>query len=224
MLAAHGAAVLVADVLDGGDVVARIRAAGGRAQYQHTDVTDAASVEAMAQAALQSFGRIDILINNAALFGHLTPKPFEQIDSHEWDHLMAVNVRGAFECAKAVLPAMRRQRYGKIVNIASGTAFKGTPMLLHYVTSKAAVVGMTRSMARELGPHGITVNAVMPGLTKTEVEFGSEATFRSVVELQAIKRTETPQDLAGVLLFLASPASGFITGQCIAVDGGTIHL
>ena len=226
MLAAHGAAVLVADVLDGGDVVARIRAAGGRAQYQHTDVTDAASVEAMAQAALQSFGRIDILVNNAALFGRLTPKPFEQIDSREWDHLMAVNVRGAFECAKAVLPAMRRQRYGKIVNIASGTAFKGTPMLLHYVTSKGAILSLTRALAREVGVHGIRVNTLAPGLTRSANVIDNPAWQGKVSEnnvaSRAIQRDALPQDLTGTLLYLVSPASDFVTGQALVVDGGSV--
>jgi 3-oxoacyl-[acyl-carrier protein] reductase len=149
---------------------------------------------------------------------------FDELPLEEWDRVMRVNVTGSFLCARAVIGPMRKAGWGRIINISSATVGMGRPNFLHYVTSNAAVVGMTRSMAREVGPHGITVNALMPGLTKTEVEFAGDATFRSIVELQAIKRTETPEDLARVLLFLASPASGFITGQCIAVDGGTIHL
>ncbi len=149
-LADEGAAVVVSDVLDAGPVAKSIKEAGGRSLALKNDVTDPKSVRAMAADAIKEFGAIDILVTNAALFGNLSLKPVTEIDSAEWDRVMAVNVRGVFECAKAVVPEMKKRKYGKIVNIASGTVFKGTPMLLHYVTSKGAVVAMTRCLAREL--------------------------------------------------------------------------
>jgi NAD(P)-dependent dehydrogenase (short-subunit alcohol dehydrogenase family) len=167
-LAAEGATVVCADVIDAEPVAAQIRAAGGRALALRADVSSAESVRQMAAASVEAFGRIDVLVNNAGLFANLAMKPFEQIDAAEWDRVMAVNVRGPFECAKAVLPQMRAQGYGKIVNIASATVFKGSPLLLHYVTSKGAVVAMTRSLARELGDAGIRVNTLAPGLTASE--------------------------------------------------------
>jgi NAD(P)-dependent dehydrogenase (short-subunit alcohol dehydrogenase family) len=150
-LAAEGARVCAADVLDAKPVADAIKKAGGQAIAMHCDVSDPKSVQAMVASTVKAFGKLDILINNAALFASLHQKHFMEISSEEWDMLMAVNVRGVFECVKAAVPEMRKNKYGKIVNIASGTVFKGTPMLLHYVTSKAAVVGMTRCMARELG-------------------------------------------------------------------------
>jgi 3-oxoacyl-[acyl-carrier protein] reductase len=221
-----GATTVVAELnAANGEAVARdIVEAGGKAKAIQTDVADVQSVDRMAKATLDAFGRIDVLINNAGLFTQVTRGLFDELPLEEWETVMRVNVTGSFLCARAVVGAMRKAGWGRIINISSATVGMGRPNFLHYVTSKAAVVGMTRSLARELGVHGITVNALMPGLTKTEVEFGSEAVFKSIIEIQAIKRTETPEDLARVLLFLASPASGFITGQCIAVDGGTIHL
>jgi 3-oxoacyl-[acyl-carrier protein] reductase len=221
-----GATTVVAELDPAkGEAVAReLTKAGGKAKAVQTDVADWRSVDTMAKATLDAFGRIDILINNAGLFTQVTRGVFDSLPLEEWDRVMRVNVTGSFLCARAVVGAMRKAGWGRIINISSATVGMGRQNFLHYVTSKAAVVGMTRSMAREVGPDGITVNALMPGLTKTEVEFAGDQVFRSIVELQAIKRTETPDDLAKVLLFLASPASGFITGQCIAVDGGTIHL
>ena len=221
-----GATAVIAELNPAnGEAVARdIAKKGGKALALQTDVADVQSVDRMAKATLDKFGRIDVLVNNAGLFTQVTRGPFDELPLEEWEQVMRVNVTGSYLCARAVAGPMRKAGWGRIINISSATVNMGRPNLLHYVTSKAAVVGMTRSMSRELGVHGITVNALMPGLTKTEVEFGSEQTFRSIVDIQAIKRTETPEDLAGVLLFLASPASGFITGQCIAVDGGTIHL
>ena len=225
-LAEAGAIVVIAERNgEKGEAVARdIVKAGGKAKAIRTDVADVQSVDTMARATRETFGRIDVLINNAGLFTHVTRSVFDKLPLEEWDEVMRVNVTGSFLCSRAVVETMREAGWGRIINISSATVGMGRPNFLHYVTSKAAVVGMTRSMARELGPDGITVNALMPGLTKTEVDFGSEAVFRSIIEMQAIKRSETPEDLAKVLLFLVSPASGFITGQCIAVDGGTIHL
>ncbi|HBH40084.1 MAG TPA: dehydrogenase [Curvibacter sp.] len=225
-LAAEGAAVVCADVVNSQATVAAITAAGGRALDVRVDVTSPESTRAMAEAATRAYGRIDILVNNAGLFTNLALKPFEQIESAEWDKVMAVNVRGPFECSKAVLPAMRAQGYGKIINIASGTVFKGAPMLLHYVSSKGAVVAMTRSMARELGDAGIRVNTLAPGLTASENTMANPAWQGALsannIATRAIKREVTPEDLCGTLLYLASRASDFVTGQVVVVDGGSV--
>jgi NAD(P)-dependent dehydrogenase (short-subunit alcohol dehydrogenase family) len=224
-LAARGAAVCVSDVSDPAEVVAAIRETGGQALGAIADVTDPRSVEAMVAKAVESFGSADILVNNAALFGKLELKPFAQISSAEFDAVMTVNVRGTFECCKAVLPQMRRQRYGKIVNVASGTVFKGTPMLLHYVASKGAIVALTRAIAREVGDDGIRVNCIAPGLTMSENVRGNpvwaDALIKGNIASRAIKREEQPEDLVGTVVFLSSPDSDFMTGQTIVVDGGS---
>jgi NAD(P)-dependent dehydrogenase (short-subunit alcohol dehydrogenase family) len=225
-LATEGAAVIVADVLDAAPVAQEITGKGGQALALRCDVTDPASVQAMVAATLERFGKLDILVNNAALFGNVKRKPFEEIESAEWDRMMAVNVRGAFECAKAVAPAMRSQKYGKIVNIASGTVFKGAPMLLHYVTSKGAIVAMSRSLARELGGDGIRVNTLAPGLVMSESVMGNPdwagAAAQNTVNTRAIKRESTPEDMCGTLIYLCSPDSDFVTGQVLVVDGGAV--
>lgn len=225
-LAAEGAAVVCADVIDAAAVASSIARAGGRAIAVRTDVTSAESTRQMAAAALEAYGRIDVLVNNAGLFANLALKPFEQIDSAEWDKVMAVNVRGPFECTKAVVPAMRQQQYGKVINIASGTVFKGAPMLLHYVSSKGAVVAMTRSLARELGDAGIRVNTLAPGLTASENTLANPSWQGAVgannIASRAIKREVTPEDLCGTLLYLASADSDFVTGQVVVVDGGSV--
>ncbi len=225
-LAAAGATVACCDVLDAEPVAARIRDAGGRAIALRVDVTSPESARAMAAATLEAFGRIDVLVNNAGLFANLAMKPFDQIDAGEWDRVMAVNVRGSFECAKAVAPQMRAQGYGKIVNIGSGTVFKGAPMLLHYVASKGAVTAMTRALARELGDAGIRVNTLSPGLTASENTLANPAWQGAVsannIASRAIKREVTPEDLCGTLVYLASAESDFVTGQVIVVDGGSV--
>jgi NAD(P)-dependent dehydrogenase (short-subunit alcohol dehydrogenase family) len=223
-LAAEGAAVVVTDVLDAAPVAAEITAQSGLALALHCDVTDPASVKAMVDAAVQRFGRLDILVNNAALFGTVARKRFEDISSEEWDRMMAVNVRGVFECTKAVAPIMRGQKYGKIVNIASGTVFKGQTMLLHYVTSKGAIVAMTRSLARELGDDGVRVNTLAPGLVMSEnvrARWGA-GKVQSTVNTRAIKRELTPEDMCGTLIYLCSAESDFVTGQVLVVDGGAV--
>ncbi len=225
-LAAEGACVCAADVLDAKPVADAIKKAGGQAIAVHCDVSDPKSVQAMVAGTVKAFGKLDILVNNAALFAALHQKHFMEISSEEWDKLMAVNVRGVFECVKAAVPEMRKNKYGKIVNIASGTVFKGTPMLLHYVTSKAAVVGMTRCMARELGNDGICVNTLAPGLTVSEgVKSNAEwspAMIKMNAATRAIQREQVPEDLTGTMLYLCSPDSDFMTGQCIVVDGGSV--
>jgi NAD(P)-dependent dehydrogenase (short-subunit alcohol dehydrogenase family) len=169
---------------------------------------------------------VDILVNNAALFADLRVKPFQDIDEAEWDRVMAVNVRGPFQCAKAVAPVMIENKKGRIVNLASGTAFKGTANLLHYVASKGAVVSMTRSLARELGPHNICVNAIAPGLTTSEaVVVNPDWTGKARdagIAARAIQRDQAPADLISTLIYLCSDDSGFVTGQTISVDGGAL--
>ena len=167
-LASEGARLALCDLQVPEAVVRDIRSSGGDAIGMSCDVTDPAAVTSLVAEADRAFGGVHILVNNAGLFASLALKPMSEIDSGEWDRVMAVNVRGSFECAKAVLPIMRRQKYGKIINVASGTVFKGVPMLLHYVSSKGAVVAMTRAMARELGKDGIRVNCIAPGLVMSE--------------------------------------------------------
>jgi NAD(P)-dependent dehydrogenase (short-subunit alcohol dehydrogenase family) len=225
-LAAEGATVVVSDILDGTSVVEAIEAAGGQALYVKADVSDEASVQALVDRTVETFGRIDILVSNAAVYASLKMKPFTEIDVAEWDKVMAVNVRGAFLCAKSVAPVMKANGYGRIVNIASGTVFKGTPNFLHYVTSKGAIVAMTRALARELGEHGICVNTLAPGLVLSEQVLANkemrEALTAPVLASRAIKRDQHSEDLIGPLLFLTSDDCAFMTGQAVVVDGGSV--
>jgi NAD(P)-dependent dehydrogenase (short-subunit alcohol dehydrogenase family) len=225
-LAAEGAAVVVSDILDGTSVVEAIEAAGGRALYVKADVSDEASVQALVDRTVETFGRIDILVSNAAVYASLRMKPFTEIDVAEWDKVMAVNVRGAFLCARSVAPVMKANGYGRIVNIASGTVFKGTPNFLHYVTSKGAIVAMTRALARELGEHGICVNTLAPGLVLSEQVLANkemrDALTAPVLASRAIKRDQHSEDLIGPLLFLTSDDCAFMTGQAMVVDGGSV--
>ena len=226
-LASEGASVVIADLDDGQTVADEIMALGSSALNLVTDVSNETSTANMVSETLERFGRIDILINNAAIFGKLDAKPFTEISVQEWDSLMAVNVRGVFICVKAVVGQMRKQQYGKIINIASGTLFKGTPNLLHYVTSKGAVLAMTRCLAREVGDDNISVNTLAPGLVMSENVLAQqnfdEAAVDANTATRALKRRQLPNDLVGAMLFLASPDSDFMTGQCMVVDGGSVN-
>ncbi len=224
-LAAEGAAVAIWDVVSADMVAAEIRAKGGKCISMVCDVTDSRAVSQSLSAVLAEFGGLHILVNNAAVFARMLDlKPFEELSSAEFDKALAVNVRGPFECAKAASPIMRKQGYGKIINIASGTAFKGTAGMLHYVASKGAVISMTRAMANELGADGIRVNCIAPGLVLTDAiaRPGLEAFREGAVAARFLKQPQQPSDLAGALVFLASPDSDFITGQTIPVDGGSV--
>ena len=197
---------------------------GAQALALHTDVADEKSTKEMAAAVLQRFGRIDVLINNAAIFATIPMNRgrMETIDPAEWDRLMAVNLKGLFFCCRAVLPSMRAQKSGKIINIASGTVFAGSAGRIHYVTSKMATIGFSRTLAREVGDDNINVNVLAPGNTLSE-ENPSQEVIRlreSSAGLRALKRIQMPQDVVGAMLFLASPLSDFMTGQTVNVDGG----
>ena len=221
-LAAEGARVVVADVLDGADTARSIREAGGQAVAVEADVSREDDTLRMAQTAMDAFGRIDVLVNNAAIYLSINRRPFYEISAEEWDRVTAVNIKGVFLCAKAVLPHMKDQGGGRIVNISSNTVMAGTPNFLHYVASKAALIGMTRSMARELGEYGINVNAIAPGLVEHEGQTVPPEISASRVDARSIKRRQVPQDLTGAVLYLASSDSDFVTGQTLVVDGGNI--
>ena len=221
----EGARVAVADIADPGPAVEKLDAAG-RALGVRTDVSDETSVRAMVETTLARFGRIDVLVNNAAVFATLTPQRFDEIPEAEWDRVMAVNVKGVWNCARAVVPAMRAQGGGRIVNVASAIVAKGTALLMHYVTSKGAVVAMTRALARELGPDRITVNAVAPGLILSDTVQANPAItgFQEAIVMQArsLKRDAFPDDVLGTVVFLASDDSAFMSGQTLIVDGGSV--
>jgi len=221
-LALEGAAVVIADVLDGAPIANEICAQQGKALALKVDVSDEAATNRIAAEAVKAFGRIDILVNNAAIFINIARRPFYEITAEEWDRVSAVNIKGPFLCAKAVFPQMKEQKSGKIINISSSTAYWGTPMFLHYVASKAALVGMTRSLAREVGEFGICVNAIAPGLVQHEGQNAPRALTELQLKERCIKRLQTPDDLMGTLIFLASPDSDFMTGQTIVVDGGSV--
>lgn len=226
-LADAGANVVIVDLLDGENVAARIRDGGGTAIACVTDITDDRSLSEMVARTEQSFGAVDVLVNNAALFGTLPLKPLEEIDYEEWDRVMRVNARGVLQCVKAVLPGMQRQRGGSIINISTNRIYKGFPELLHYDASKGAVAAMTKSMAAELGDRNIRVNAIAPGLTLSEnvlAKEGIEERAEIVAKGRALKRAQQPEDLVGAVLFFASDASSFVSGQTLIVDGGGIVL
>jgi 3-oxoacyl-[acyl-carrier protein] reductase len=224
----EGSSVVIAELnAETGTAVAdEIRRAGGKAVFVRSDVTDEASCQSMAKAALDSFGRIDVLVNNAAIFATIQMKPFWELTQAEWDPLMAVNLKGPWLASKAVFPAMRSQGGGAIINISSAAYLLGRPNYVHYVASKAGILGLTRSMAREVGPFNIRVNAITPGPTYTEVPRATVTPEQkqAMINAQCIKRPEVPEDLVGIVAFLASDDAAFITGQTFNVEGGLTHL
>lgn len=222
-LARQGAAVVVADLRVPDDTVHAITAAGGRALGLAADVTQPGQVQTMVARTLEVLGRLDGLVNNAGIYSSIVPRPFEQIDLDAWRRLFEVNVFGVMTCCQAVVPHMKSVGGGRIVNIISGTPFKGIPFMLHYVASKGAVLGMTRSLARELGADGILVNGVAPGFTLSEGVLDNEVQVMKLREVsrqaRALARDQVPDDVTGAVAFFMSDASAFITGQTLLVDG-----
>lgn len=223
----EGARVTICDVLDCGPTAREIEAAGGEVLALKTDVTSEKETAEMAGKTAERFGRIDILVNNAAIYGRLENKdfvkPFDEINVADWDKMMSVNIKGVWLCSKAVAPYMKKQRYGKIINIASTVAYAGTPTFLHYTTSKGGVVSMTRGLARALGEYNINVNAIAPGMTWTEatrsaLEGGMPD--GAVASNQPLKRANQPYHMTGPVVFLASDDAEQITGQILLVNGG----
>ena len=220
-LAGEGFDIVVADLLDTGEAVDEIEAGGGRAIGCRTDISSAADNEALAAAAADAFGTIDVLINNAAYFSQIVRRAFNEVPEQEWDQTFEVNVRGTWLACCAVHPYMKEQGSGKIINIASTVCFKGTVGFPHYVASKSAVIGLTRCLAQELGPDGITVNTVSPDLIPNpSIRPSDEASDPFVVATRPLERSQVPDDMVGTILYLAGRGSDFITGQNIVVNGG----
>jgi NAD(P)-dependent dehydrogenase (short-subunit alcohol dehydrogenase family) len=222
-LVEEGACVVIGDIVDGQDFANQLSSAG-RALFRFVDVSNFDSVQSLVSTAVERFGGVDILVNNAAVFASLTPRPFEEISESEWDRVMAVNVKGVWNGARAVRAQMQAQGAGRVINITSPLFHKGTPGLMHYVASKGAVIGITRSLAREMGAYGVCVNAIAPGLTLSDTLLANPAIQyqrEAVMSSRALKRDQMPKDLEGTLVFLASEESGFMTGQTLIVDGGS---
>lgn len=221
--AAQGAHVLVADMNAADETMDLIAKAGGRATYAKVDVSDDASVKAMAETALKATGHIDGLVNNAAYFREVKLTPFEELDPAVWDRIFQVNVKGVWLCCKAVMPAMRERGKGSIVNIASVVAVAGQPGYLHYVATKGAVLSMTKGLAKEGGKDGVRCNVIAPGFVITDATKNRPIEWQqSFLKARAIGREQRPDDLVGTALYLLSDLAGFVSGQTIVVDGGHI--
>jgi 3-oxoacyl-[acyl-carrier protein] reductase len=222
-MAEEGAKIVVVDILEkeARDTAREIKDRGGEALSIKVDVTSEKETLVMAEKTIKQFGRIDILVNNAAIFYGIGRRPFMEVSPGDWDRLMAVNLKGPFLCTRAVFPQMKKQRKGKIINLSSETAFTGSKDLIHYVTSKGGIISFTRSLAAEVGQYGICVNSIAPGLTDTEAgRTLLNDTKKYDISRTPLGRFEQPNDLVGAMIFLSSDESDFITGQALVVDGG----
>lgn len=228
-LAAEGARVMIADIADGKSLAEETagKHGAGSAAFMMFDVSDEDQVKALVAQTIERFGQIDILVNNAAVYATLTPRKFTEWDAEIWDRVMAVNTKGPFLMVKHVAPHMMERRTGKIINIASGAAYKGVPRMLPYVTSKGAMLAFTRALSRELGEYDIAVNSLSPGYILSDTGLANSAHVEDervpVRNSRAFKRDAYPEDLIGALIFLASSDSDFVTGQSLVVDGGSVN-
>jgi NAD(P)-dependent dehydrogenase (short-subunit alcohol dehydrogenase family) len=226
--AKEGAKLLIADILEGNNTVAEVANVGGEAIFVKTDVTKQDQCDAMVKAAIDRFGTVDILVNNAAVYANIIKKPLDKITTEEWNRVMEVNAAGPFHCTKAVFAHMR-EKGGKIINVASSVVFEGAAGMPHYVASKGAVMAFTRAMARELGAYNININSLAPGYTQSEAsqkiqkyrQDGGPDPEQLMLQKRCLKRSEAPTDLVGTAIFLASDMSNFLTGQLILCDGGS---
>jgi NAD(P)-dependent dehydrogenase (short-subunit alcohol dehydrogenase family) len=221
-LAAEGARVAILDIADGTQLAQETQSL-----YLKTNISDAANISRSVDAVMETYGRIDVLVNNAAVYSSLPVARYDEIDPALWEKVFSVNVQGTFAMIQKVAPIMEAQKGGKIINITSGTTYKGMPGMLHYVSSKGALVAMTRCLSRELGESGICINNLAPGLILSESIVANkehvDKAADTVLASRALKRHGHPQDLIGALLFLASGDSDFMTGQTVAIDGGSIN-
>jgi len=226
-LAADGAAIVIADIVGADDAAGGLVNAGHSALGLATDVSSERDVQTMIDQTIARFGHVDILVNNAAISKTLKMTPFEKLSVADWRKILDVNTLGTFLCCRAVSPHMRAQKSGRIINVTSGTAFKGAPFLMHYVASKGAVISMTRSLARELGPDNVTVNAISPGYMLSAGNFENpefmQAQRQAAIASRALPRDGYEADIVGSVSFLASDDSAFISGQILAVDGGSVY-
>jgi NAD(P)-dependent dehydrogenase (short-subunit alcohol dehydrogenase family) len=222
-MAREGAKIVVNDILDCEGPAKKLRDSGAEAIAIQADVTDHSAMEAAAKQTVDAFGRVDVLVNNAAIFAGIKRSSFFDIPMDEWDRVIKVNITGTFVPIRAFGAEMKKQGSGKIVNISSAVVYTGIPDFVHYTTSKAAVVGMTRAIARDLGPHGITVNAVAPGYTLAESNLNNPKEIDEMnISRRSIRRTEYPEDVVGAVLYFSSSESDFVTGQTLIVDGGIV--
>ena len=226
--AEEGAKIVVAEIDEpaGAKAADSIRSAGGTAVFRHTDVTQFDQVKSMVDETVARFGRVDVLLNNAAIYEteRVWKGPIEELPEETWDRLMAVNLKGVFLCCKAVIPVMKAQKSGKIINVSSGTFFLGLGDMPHYTTAKGGVIGMTRVMAKQLGPWNINVNCFTPGSTMTEEVITDEVKRQRLgaASARAFPRIQVAEDITGTALFLASADSDYMTGQTLVVEGGVI--